>query len=457
MNIKCRTDEELGDLTYYLSQYDFTVKYIPGKENVEADCLSRNPVLESEDNKEDLLKIVNLIQIKDIVEDQEKNENIIEKKHNLIQKNKIYYKKIKKHEKIILSEEFSKKLIKKVHEDLCHIGIRQLQKKISPIYTAKNLTKNIINICKTCEICIKNKSRCKGNFGLMSQLGPATKPFEIMSIDTIGGFGGSRSTKKYLHLLVDHYTRYAFISTSKTQNASDFIKLTKKVLETDEIRIILTDQYPGINSREFKQYLQDNNTTLIFTAVNTPFSNGLNERLNQTIVNKIRCKINEKNNKRAWTTIARECVQKYNETEHSVTGFAPKYLLDGTKVSILPNEIKTIEKEDMWISDRRLALENTIKSHNYNKKIFDRNRTMQKLEIGDSVYVENGNRLNRKKLEELKIGPFKIVEKISNSIYRIDTGNKKTESTLFHITKLQPAKTEAKEEEVEESEYENNF
>ncbi|GBP09690.1 hypothetical protein EVAR_76656_1 [Eumeta japonica] len=145
---------------------------------------------------------------------------------------------------------------------------------------------------------------------------------------------------------------------------------------------------------------------------------------------------------------------KYNETEHRVTGFAPKYLLDGTNVSIVPNEIKTIGKEDKWIADRILALENTIKSYKYNKKIFDRNRKMQEFEIGDSVYVENGNRLNRKKLDELKIGPFKIIEKISNSIYKIDTGNTKTESTLFHITKLHPVTAE---DEVEENEYEDNL
>jgi len=30
LNIKARTDEELGDLTYYLSQFDFNIKYIPG-------------------------------------------------------------------------------------------------------------------------------------------------------------------------------------------------------------------------------------------------------------------------------------------------------------------------------------------------------------------------------------------------------------------------------------------
>lgn len=275
----------------------------------------------------------------------------------------------------------------------------------------------------------------------MSHLGPATKPFEIVSIDTIGGFGGSRSTKRYLHLLVDHFTRYAYIITSKTQSANDFAKLINKVTESYTIGLLLTDQYPGINSKEFKSFLNEKSIPLIFTAVNAPFSNGLNERLNQTLVNKIRCKINEKNNKIAWTTIAHDCVDKYNNTEHTVTGFAPRYLLDGTDVSILPHELKNNKTEVEWVRDRKIAFKNSIESHNYNKKIFDKNRTEYNFNTGDMVYVENGNKLNRYKLDELKIGPFKIIEKISNSIYKINTGHKKSESNLFHITKLIPIPT----------------
>lgn len=438
MNIRARTDEELGDLTYYLSQFNFEVKYSPGKYNLEADCLSRNPVLEPSDDGDECLKIVNCITLKDIQYDQENNEDINQNANKLISKNKLYYKRNGKKDKIILTEEFSKKIIKKIHYLYCHIGIQQMEKKIKPFYIAKNLSQNIRKICECCEICIKNKTRGKYKFGLMSHLGPATFPFEIVSIDTIGGFGGTRSTKTYLHLLVDHFTRYAVILTSKTQTSDDFIKLVKKITQENKIGMILTDQYPGINSKDFKTFLNNENIPIIFTAVNAPFSNGLNERLNQTLVNKIRCKINEKNNKLAWTSIAHECTKRYNETEHTVTGFSPKYLLEGENVDILPNELKHKYTQNDLLQDRKIALENTIKSHNYNKKIFDRNRKEYVLNVGDYVYVENGNRLNRRKLDEVKIGPYKILEKISNSIYQINTGYKKAESNLFHITKLVP-------------------
>jgi len=45
--------------------------------------------------------------------------------------------------------------------------------------------------------------------------------------------------------------------------------------------------------------------------------------------------------------------------------------------------------------------------------------------------------LNRKKLEELRMGPYKIL-KISNSIYEVDIGHRKAESNLYHVTKLTP-------------------
>ena len=429
----------MGDLTYYLSQYDFEVKYSPGRNNVEADCLSRNPVLEPEENEDEILRIVNLIKFEEIENDQKENENLKTAQRNIYQKNNIYYKKTKDRSKIILSEDFSKSLIKKVHQHFCHMGMAQLHKKIGKFYTAKNLYNNIKDTCKNCEICIKNKSRINMNLGLMSYLGPATKPFEICSIDTIGGFGGSRSTKRYLHLLVDHFTRYAFIATSKTQHANDFIKLVDDITQNNTINKILTDQYPGINSQEFKSYLKKKNIELIFTAVNAPFSNGLNERLNQTLVNKIRCKINETDKKIAWTTIARECTQKYNETEHTVTGFAPAYLLEGKDVSILPKELNKSNMVNTLQRDRETALKNSIKSHNYNKQLFDKNRKKHQFKIGDLIYIENGNKLNRKKLDEIRIGPYKIIDKLSDSIFKIDTGRRKQESNLFHVTKMLPA------------------
>lgn len=101
-----------------------------------------------------------------------------------------------------------------------------------------------------------------------------------------------------------------------------------------------------------------------------------------------------------------------------------------------------------WIADRRTALENTIKSHNYDKTLFDKNQKYREFNVGDMVYVENGNKLNRKKLDKLKIEPYEIVEKISNSIYRIDTEHKKIDSNLFHVTKLIPVYTSKDKEDA---------
>ena len=96
--------------------------------------------------------------------------------------------------------------------------------------------------------------------------------------------------------------------------------------------------------------------------MNAPFSKGLNGRLNQTLINKIRCKVNETKDRKAWTTIAQECVQKYNETVHTVTKFSSKYLIEGTLTTLLPKESTTNQQHTNL--KEYYKLQNIAKQHN---------------------------------------------------------------------------------------------
>jgi len=46
-----------------------------------------------------------------------------------------FIKKIRNKERIILSDELSTKIIKEIHKEWFHIGIRQMINKICPYYT----------------------------------------------------------------------------------------------------------------------------------------------------------------------------------------------------------------------------------------------------------------------------------------------------------------------------------
>ena len=52
------------------------------------------------------------------------------------------------------------------------------------------------------------------------------------------------------------------------------------------------------------------------------------------------------------------------------------------------------------------------------------------------VFTHNGNKMNRNKLEEIRKGPFRILRRISNSIYEVDNGNRRSEGNFFHSSKL---------------------
>lgn len=69
-NVKNSKNSELLQVLNYISQFNFEIKYNPGKNNVEADCLSRNPVLEADYEMESAIKTVNSLKMEEIITNQ---------------------------------------------------------------------------------------------------------------------------------------------------------------------------------------------------------------------------------------------------------------------------------------------------------------------------------------------------------------------------------------------------
>lgn len=434
LNLKARPDEELGDLANELLQFDFNLLYNPGSSNHEADCLSRNPVLESSPDlpvPEPILPSIYFLSHSDILSFQS---GLIKSDSDVI-RNNVIFRVSRNHSRILLNDVSGKLLIRFVHDKFGHIGSKHMIAVISHDFTFPSMYKLIRAFCSSCEVCLKNKSRRPRRSASLGILGPPSAPFEIMSLDTIGGFSSDTSPLRYLHLLVDHFSRFAYILCTKGQSAHDMISLVDSVQTNHPIGILLTDQYGGLSSKEFNSYCKSSNISHVFTAVDSAFSNGLNERLNQTLVNRIRCIKNDPSSPSFsdWSTIADKCVQLYNDSPHSVTSFPPSYLLTGLLPSILPS---SLHPSPDITRDRKIAFDRSVRFHAYNKSLYDASKNDVLFNVGDSVLVDNGNRLNRDKLDPLRIGPFVISRKLSNNVFELIVNSGPLGKRLYHASKL---------------------
>jgi len=240
LNLKAQTDEELGDLAHELLQLDFQILYRPGSSNSEADYLSRNPVLNpSSGSEKHIFPSFNFLSLDDI----RKLQANVTRSSTVFESHGILYKKIRNHNRIILDKSTGKSIVEKIHKLFGHIGTKHVLAIISKQFYFPKMYNIVKHVCLSCIVCIKNKIRRTRRSGKLGFFGPATSPYEIMSIDTIGGFGNNHSSNSYLHLLVDHFSRYAFILCSKGQSAREMISLVDSVHRCHPIGTLMTDQY----------------------------------------------------------------------------------------------------------------------------------------------------------------------------------------------------------------------
>ncbi|GFW39731.1 hypothetical protein TNCV_3189021 [Trichonephila clavipes] len=264
--------------------------------------------------------------------------------------------------------------------------------------------------------------------------------FNLLSISllilSVGGFNYYNSTKKFLHLIIDHATRYVWAFASKSETTETYANCLKQLFQIQIPSKLLTDRNGAFTSSRFKRFLRNYNVKQLLTTSHHPQTNGKCERVNQSIVTKLRYKVNSSPTKIPWTKILEQVINEYNLTPHSVTKFPPAYLLFGTLPYTPPlaqNQVYPPVEEA-----RKLAKENTIKYHEKNKIKYDARFIDSPFEPGDLVIYEEFNYPNRRKLSPIFSGPYEIVQKLSDVNYEITKPNALTKkpTEIVHVSKL---------------------
>lgn len=410
-----------------LSMYDYTIKYKKGSTNYEADFLSRQPISHFID------KQIKLLDIEEIKEYQQLD-NLSNSKFKKI--NDVLTIQKKGLTKIVIPFSLRLKLMENAHIQFGHPGVQKMLQILSPVFYWESIILDISNYVKFCEICQLNKKCHQKKFGLLNALPPAKLPFQLMSIDTIGGLSYYHSTKKYLHIITDHHTRYVWTFASTNATTETYINCLKQIFQIAKPKIVLSDRNGAFTSSKFKHFLKNNGVIQRLTPSHRPQCNGLQERAGATIIQRIRCKINSQAPRTPWPKLLEQVTAEYNNTPHQVTSFPPNYLLYG----ILPYEIPlpNMEIYPPVEQAREIAFERTVKDHEKNKIRYDKNFLESPFKEGDIVMVENFIYPNTRKLAPPFEGPFKIIKKISDVTFEIDRPNflTKQKSDIIHSTRL---------------------
>ncbi|UYV65451.1 hypothetical protein LAZ67_3004415 [Cordylochernes scorpioides] len=401
-----------------LSSYEYEVRYIKGKLQYEADLLSRNP----------FCGFLDATLIKTHQPPPSKESTLT------IDHNGLHTISRKGVTKIILPKPLIQQLLQTVHTQYNHPGISQMSRIISTQYYWQGMSKDIKQKVKTCPTCQLTKRPVAPTYGELSQPPESKEPFDLLSLDTIAGFAKYGNTKIYLHVVVDHFSRYAWALPSKSTSTTTYQQVLKRVFQDGSPKRLLTDRAPAFTSPKFRSFLLNRNIHPLLTTSNNPQANGLCERLNATLTGKLRL-LHLENPKVAWTKLVKKVTLIYNKTPHSTTGFPPIYLMFG----ILPPEISNHNTPYPDIDKaRKIAHTRTQNKHLQDKNTYDQRHKQPHFEVGDLVLVKLYHHPNTGKLAPYFTGPHTILEIISPNVVRIDRPNQplQRDTDTIHVNKL---------------------
>ncbi|XP_062386073.1 uncharacterized protein LOC134073108 [Sardina pilchardus] len=222
-------------------------------------------------------------------------------------------------------------LLKAYHTDMGHQGQERTLSLIRRNFYWLRMEESVSTFIQSCPRCTLHKKRPDARAPLVPIVPKA--PLHILAADFLTL---SRPTDRYQNILVatDLFTKYAWAIPTSDQTAIT----TARALWSNVIQpfgcpeTLHSDQGPNFEAKVVQELCQLYGCRKTRTTPYHPQGNGGCERFNQTLLGLLGTL--EKEQQDRWVEYLPSLLQAYNNSVHSTTGYAPSYLMFGRHVRL---------------------------------------------------------------------------------------------------------------------------
>lgn len=336
-----------------------------------------------------------------------------------------------------------------------HLGSAKTCERIKSRYYWKGWREDVKNYCRQCQKCAqRNPPRKKPRAPLVTSR--CGYPMERVAMDIVGPLPRTKRGNRFIIVVNDYFTRWPEAFAVVDHEAET---VAKKLMEQwisrfGVMQYLHTDQGREFESKVFQALCSLLGIKKTRTTPYHPQSDGLVERNNRTIKDMLSKVVNE--NHDDWDEWIPHVLLAYRTAVQSSTGFTPHKMLFGREARIpidlmleapidhhsVVQDTPTYVQETKAMLQRvhELARTKTGESSKRYKDYYDSTSSDTVYKVGDKVWLHQPSvkkGLSRK-LARPWCGPYTIVKKLSDVVFRIQKDGRGRKRTVVHFNRLKP-------------------
>lgn len=307
------------------------------------------------------------------------------------------------------------------------------------------------NYVNTYDTCFRNKSRRQKPHGLLQPLPVPTKPWSSIALDFLVKLPTTKENHDSILVITDRMTKFAHFIPCREEGltAPDFALLFYRHifpihgLPND----IVSDRGSLFDSSFWSTLSKITKVDLRLSTAFHPQTDGATERLNQTLEQYLRIYTSYQQDD--WDELLPLAMFVYNDTVHSTIKMTPFYANYGFHPSFSAEfssvDRKSVDTTAGTFADRlntihQVMRDEITRTNERMKHYYDRNKSKApQFSVGDKVWLSTRNIVTTrqsKKLDHRYIGPYKVLEKISDLVYRLELPPHIKIHPVFHVSLL---------------------